>query len=171
MYEDPTQFRGTVQVEDLKQSYGMMNKLLHYNLLSMGAEKTPNIEKLALLDAVMSRKAIDFSLFIWEIMREFTQTRKPKANLPFGNLVTRMCDHFNVKGYDFDKITPPEIRAIGKASCSKMTTMGLGEHTRATRLESSGAGPSSAEPVFPGPSISTPECSVSQRLDALEEIV
>ena len=33
IYEDPSEFKGTVQSGGLKQSYGLLNKLLHYNLL------------------------------------------------------------------------------------------------------------------------------------------
>ena len=49
----------------------MMNKILHYNLLLRGAEKNPNIEKLALFEAVMVGKALDIAFFIWEVMKEF----------------------------------------------------------------------------------------------------
>ena len=108
----------------------MMNKILHYNLLPRGAEKNPNVEKLAVLHSVMMRKALDIVLLIWEVMKEFAQARKPKANVPFGNLVTRLCDHFKVKVYVSNKMTPLETRAIGKASSSKRTTMSRGEQAR-----------------------------------------
>ena len=52
-YEDPTTFKGTTLVGGLKHSYGVMNKVLHYNLMPRGLEKNPTIENLVLLHAFM----------------------------------------------------------------------------------------------------------------------
>ena len=74
----------------------------------MASEKKPNMEKLALLDAIVLGKTIDFALFIWDVMKDFAVTTKPMTNLLYESLVTHMCDHFKVKGYAFQKTTPPK---------------------------------------------------------------
>ena len=72
-------------------------------------------------------------------MKDFAQAQKPKANLPFVKFVTRMYNHFKVKGYAFHKITPPDIGAIGKASSSKRSAMTQAEHAMVFGLGSSSA--------------------------------
>ena len=69
-----------------------MNKVLHYYLMPRGSEKNPNIEKLALLHAFMTRMEIDVAYLIFEEMHEFFWATKSKANLPFGSLVTVLCE-------------------------------------------------------------------------------
>lgn len=171
MYEDPTQFKGTVHAGGLKHEYGMVNKILHYNLFLKGAEKTPNVEKLSLLNAVMMGKNIDIALFIWEVMKDFAKADHPRANLPFGNLVTRMCDHFKPKGYASDKITPSKTGAIGQASSSKRSAMTRAERARPSEPGSSSAGPSSEDPSGSRPFTAMPESLIAHRLDTLEETV
>ena len=40
-YEDSTTFKGTTLVRGLKHLYGVMKKVLHYNLMPRGTEKRP----------------------------------------------------------------------------------------------------------------------------------
>ena len=171
MYDDPTLFKGTVHAGGLKHDFGLMNKILHYNLFPKGAEKMPNVEKLGLLDAVMTGKKLDIALFIWEVMKDFAENDCPRANLPYGNLVTRMCDHFGVKGIVSDKITPPEAGAIGQASSSKRSAMTRTERAKPTGPGSSSAGPSLGDPSEPRPSTAMPDSLIARRLDSLEGTV
>ena len=55
----------------------------------------------------MTGVAIDVAYYIWLEMREFAQAAKPKENLAFGNLVTRLCDLANVKHYAHNTLLPP----------------------------------------------------------------
>ena len=111
MYEDPSTFKGTVQSGRLKPTYGLLNKLLHCNLSPRGAEKKPNLEKLNLVDAVVSGKTIDFALLIWQEMKEFAETQKPIIKLPFGSLITRMCMP-KVKGYALTRLRPQNLESL-----------------------------------------------------------
>ncbi|CAK9150932.1 unnamed protein product, partial [Ilex paraguariensis] len=49
VYKDPMKFSENIQVKELKNSYGVMHKILHYNVLPWGAEKKHGEEKMALL--------------------------------------------------------------------------------------------------------------------------
>lgn len=143
--------------------YGLLNKLLHYNLLPRASKKKPNMEKLTILDVIVSGQPVDFALVIWEVIKDFAKIEKPLTNLPFGSLVTRMSDHFNVKDYAHDKITPPETGTIGIASSKK----------RKPRSRGDGAQWDSDDedyvPIPPtGPSKPVSARSTSRRLDALE---
>ena len=164
MYVDPSMFKGNVQSGKLKHSYGLLNKLLHCNMLPRGSEKKPNLEKLALLDAVMSGVTIDFALFIWGQMKDFANTQRPQTNLPFGSLVTRLCKLSKVKPYVFDQLTPPEFGAIGRTSKKKRKALSRGRRATPVGTGSDAPGASSSA----GPSAAAPERSVSQRLDDIE---
>ena len=58
-----------------------MNKVLHFNLTPWGAEKTPNLEKLALLHAFMMGNQMDVAWMIWDFMKEFAKAGNLKVNL------------------------------------------------------------------------------------------
>lgn len=125
------------------------------------------MEKLVILDAVVAGKMVDFALFIWEVMKDFVVTMKPMTNLPYGNLVTRMCKHFKVKAYTFDQLTPLETGAIGKASSKKRKAISKGERAKMLEFDSETPEPSSST----GPPSTAPARSIPQRLDTLEVIV
>ena len=82
----------------------------------------------------MTEVAIDVALLIFEEMREFAKAAKPKANLPFDSLVTRLCDHAKVKSYAHDTLLPPKTCAIEKSSSSKRDAKAGRERPRAPRL-------------------------------------
>ena len=62
----------------------------------------------------MSGKRMDIAFMIWEVMKEYAQAKKPKVNLPYAHLVTKICLHNKVKGIPTDVTLPSEFGPIDK---------------------------------------------------------
>ena len=96
----------------LKPEYALMNKIIHDRIGPKGNEKSPNREQIQFLYEVMTRKLIDYALFIWCVMRDFLQFSHERKHIPFPSLVTSLVEAAGMRGAAKENRVLPRLGPI-----------------------------------------------------------
>ena len=96
----------------LKLEYALMNKIIHDRIGPKGNEKSPSREQIQFLYEVMTKKLIDYALFIWCVMRYFLQFSHESRHIPFPSLVTSLVEAAGMRGVAKEKRVLPRLGPI-----------------------------------------------------------